>query len=153
MSFLERKIPPPLVAILLAGFMWWLSQITLSVEIGQSLQHGLIVLFIGLGIAFDFSALASFRAAKTTINPLQPSHASQLVQTGIYRYSRNPMYVGLGCFLMAWACYLLAPFTLVCLPILVLYINRFQILPEEQALTALFGDQYIAYQQRVRRWI
>lgn len=153
MRFLEMVIPPPLVALLLAGLMWWLSQVTFTIEMGSNFRHGLMFIFIAIGLTFDFFALFTFIVAKTTINPLQPAKASHLVETGIYRYSRNPMYVALGCFLTAWACYLSAPVTLVCLPVLVLYLNRFQIEPEERALSRIFGDEYIAYKQRVRRWL
>lgn len=153
MSFLDKKIPPPLVALIIAWLMWWLAQNTITIEINNTLRHVLVFTFVGLGLVFDFLALATFRIAKTTINPLQPSKASHLVDTGIYRYTRNPMYVGLGCFLTGWACYLSAPVSIAGIVALVIYLNRFQIQPEEQALSTIFGDNYAAYKLQVRRWL
>ena len=112
---------------------------------------GLVVASIGGGI----SSLGAreFRRAKTTVNPLHPERASSVVTSGIYRYTRNPMYVGillvlLGCFVAFGALS-----GLVGLPIFIAYMNRFQIRPEERALQAKFGREYNEYQARVRRWV
>ncbi len=72
---------------------------------------------------------------------------------GIYSITRNPMYLGLLFVLTAWSIFLANPLPFLMLPVFMLYINRFQIAPEERALTALFGSDFAAYQSRVRRWI
>ncbi|MCY1553776.1 Phospholipid methyltransferase [compost metagenome] len=97
--------------------------------------------------------VASFRRAKTTVNPTTPGAASALVDSGIYRYSRNPMYLGLLLVLAGWGLWLAHALALLGLPAFVVYMNRFQIAPEERALTAVFGDAFAAYRQKVRRWI
>jgi protein-S-isoprenylcysteine O-methyltransferase Ste14 len=102
---------------------------------------------------FDLAGLVSFKQAKTTINPLSPQNASSLVSSGIYGISRNPMYVGLVFLLVAWTIYLSSPWSFVGVLGFILYMNRFQITPEEHALTELFGDQFLSYKAKVRRWL
>ncbi|MDP9086302.1 MAG: isoprenylcysteine carboxylmethyltransferase family protein, partial [Pseudomonadota bacterium] len=98
-------------------------------------------------------AFAAFAKAKTTINPVAIDTASSLVSTGIYGVSRNPMYVGLAALLVALALaegnlwLLLGPL------FFVVFTTRFQIVPEERAMLAKFGDDYAAYRRRVRRWL
>jgi protein-S-isoprenylcysteine O-methyltransferase Ste14 len=95
----------------------------------------------------------AFRRAQTTITPLKPETASSLVSTGIYGFTRNPMYLGLLTVLIGWAVYLAAPFALFGPLFFWLYIGRFQIVPEERALSALFGDRFTQYTAKVRRWL
>lgn len=153
MFTLDHKIPPPLVAALIALTMWSLSAYQPSLPISSEVKLFLAIALVIIGALFDLSGLLAFRRSKTTINPMSPDKTSALVTEGIYRITRNPMYVGLVLFLTAWAIYLsnLWPFFG---PVLfVIYINRFQIQPEESALKNKFGSEYIAYTDRVRRWI
>jgi protein-S-isoprenylcysteine O-methyltransferase Ste14 len=150
---LKNRIPPPVVAVLVAAGMWRLSRWwpLARFELPASALLGLAVASIG-GIVSSLGA-REFRRSKTTVNPLHPERASAVVTSGVYRYTRNPMYAGivlvlLGCFLAFGA---LSP--LLGLPVFVGYITRFQIQPEERALQAKFGAQYIEYQARVRRWL
>ncbi len=106
-----------------------------------------------IGAFFCIAGVVSFRQAKTTVNPLKPEKASSLVSSGIYRVSRNPMYVGFALFLLAWAVYLASLWALAGVAGFVLYINRFQIVPEERALKSLFGDEFEDYRMRVKRWL
>jgi protein-S-isoprenylcysteine O-methyltransferase Ste14 len=110
-----------------------------------------VVFAIGLAIAL--SAVAWFRRARTTVNPLAPETVSSLVTSGIYRVTRNPMYLGLLFALLAWAVLLANPIALIFLPLFVLYMNRFQIGPEETALEARFGSEFLSYKAGVRRWL
>lgn len=149
MTYLEKRIPPPLVMVITAILMWAVAQITPVVK-----QHSVIVLLLFLlAFAISFSGVRSFQRAKTTVNPLKPEAASALVTSGVYRYTRNPMYLGFALLLSAWAFYLQAPMAFVGVAIFILYIHRFQILPEQQALEALFGEDFTAYKERVRPWI
>ena len=84
---------------------------------------------------------------------MHPDRSAALVAGGIYRSSRNPMYLGFLLLLAAWACWLANPLALAGLPAFVLYLNRFQIAPEERALRARFGDAYDGYARAVRRWL
>lgn len=150
---METKIPPPLQALIIAGFMWLLSN---SVAYGQLEVSGLnqyaALALVALGALVNVAAILSFRAAKTTVNPLDPSKASQLVDGGIFKLSRNPMYLGMLILLCAWSVFLGNFLNVLLLAVFVLYMNRFQITPEERALTTLFGDDYSEYCRRVRRW-
>ena len=106
-----------------------------------------------VGASIDLFSAISFRRARTTVNPMKPENTSVLVTSGAYRFSRNPMYVGLLFVLVAWAVFLSSAWALVGPPLFVLYINRFQIAPEERVLAATFGAAYLAYKSSVRRWL
>ncbi|CEA03946.1 isoprenylcysteine carboxyl methyltransferase [Pseudomonas saudimassiliensis] len=153
MSALENRVPPLLVVGLIALLMSLAASKLPDIELAWTarLTFALSVLFLGLGVCL-FGVL-SFRRACTTVNPLQPQQASELVEAGIYRYSRNPMYLGFAIILTAWALILVSPLALLGVVVFVLYMNRFQIAPEERALEALFGESFVRYRVRVRRWI
>jgi protein-S-isoprenylcysteine O-methyltransferase Ste14 len=133
--------------------MWFLASASPVVPAQAETRIGASILIALVGVAFDIAALLAFRKASTTINPLRPEKSSALVTGGVYRLSRNPMYVGLLLFLVAWAAYLASPLALAGPVSFVLYIQRFQILPEERILAAIFGGEYDAYRARVRRWL
>jgi protein-S-isoprenylcysteine O-methyltransferase Ste14 len=153
MSFLELRIPPPLVALIMGGLMWLLAGLgpTLAAPESVRIAGGLIVFAIGFAVAI--AGVISFRLAKTTVNPLKPETATSLVSSGIFGVTRNPMYLGLLLALVAWTLYLAAPGALLGPPAFWLYITRYQIVPEERAMTKLFGDRFAAYAAKVRRWI
>jgi protein-S-isoprenylcysteine O-methyltransferase Ste14 len=107
-----------------------------------------------VGLSFDLAGLLAFRASRTTVNPMRPERASSLVTHGVYRITRNPMYVGMVCLLLAWGLYLAHWPALLAGPLAyVLYLNRFQIAPEERVLLDLFGPSYRSYMGQVRRWL
>jgi protein-S-isoprenylcysteine O-methyltransferase Ste14 len=153
MRALELKIPPPAVAALLAVAMWLSSPLGPSLELpllARSLAFGALVLAgVGLGIAGN----VAFKRARTTPNPFKPEQTSSLVTTGIYRHTRNPMYLGLLLVLLGWAAFLCAAIALIGPVAFVAYITRFQIDPEERVLSAKFGATYSAYVAQVRRWL
>lgn len=151
--FLERRIPPPLVVAICAAIMWYLARQSPLLEIPLILHWMTIIGFAATGAITLLVATAAFRRAQTTVNPHKPGAASALVVDGIYRYTRNPMYLGMLFLLLAWAVYLKSPAALMGVTLYWLYMYRYQILPEEQALTARFGDDYEAYMLRVRRWL
>jgi protein-S-isoprenylcysteine O-methyltransferase Ste14 len=150
---LELRIPPPVVALLLAAAMWWLAAHGAGLPMPADASKGMMAIFLILGLTFDLAALAIFLSARTTINPLQARRTSVLVMHGVYRITRNPMYVGLAFNLSAWAMYLAAWLPLAGPLLFVAYISRFQIAPEERILARLFGDDYHDYTRRVRRWL
>lgn len=133
--------------------MWAGSVFAPSLNAAFSARVTATLLVLCIGVFFSLAGALSFRKAKTTVNPLKPETASALVSSGIYRYSRNPMYVGFALFLTAWACYLASPLSLLGVLGFVLYMNKFQIAPEERALTTLFKADFLAYQAKVRRWL
>lgn len=150
---LENRIPPPLVGLVLAGAMWLLAAAipTLAVPLGW--RWALAAPLLAAAVWFDLQGLLAFRRARTTVNPLRPQKASQLVTEGIYRRTRNPMYVGMALILTAVAVLLAAPAALAGPVAFIAYITRFQIVPEERALRRLFGDEFDEYCAHVPRWL
>lgn len=153
MQALDNKMPPPLVAALFALFMWALASVLPSVDMSDAVRIASTTAVLLLGAFFCLAGVVSFRRAKTTVNPLKPATASSLVSSGIYRVSRNPMYLGFALFLAAWAVVLASPWALVGVLGFILYMNRWQITAEERALEALFGAEFDRYKSRVRRWL
>lgn len=153
MRSLELRIPPPVVALLLAGAMWLVSTLMPRMDVPAALRIGLAIALAMLGGAFSAAGLLAFRRAKTTVNPLHPEKASALVTAGVYRFTRNPMYVGLLLVLLAWVALLASLEALVGPVAFVLYLNRFQIGPEERVLATKFGREFEGYKARVRRWL
>ena len=153
MSSLELKVPPPAVALLLGFVMWLASSLVAPVEVSFGPRVGVAIVLACVGLAVGLAGIVSFRRAKTTINPTKPMATSSLVTSGAFRFTRNPMYLSLLLYLLAWAVYLSNWLALLFVPVFVLYINRFQIRPEERALSSLFGQEYAAYKERVRRWL
>ena len=111
------------------------------------------VLPAAVGIAIAVAAISRFNRARTTVDPMDPSKASHLVTSGIFRFTRNPIYVGMLLLLIGWAVGLGTASPWLVPPIFVLVMTLAQIIPEERALEALFGDHYLAYRGRVPRWI
>lgn len=153
MRWLETRIPPPIVAACFALLAWLFAPVEARASLAASSRIALGVAIALLGGAIAAAGSVRFHRAKTTVNPLHPEKASALVTTGIYRYTRNPMYVGMACLLLAWALHLSAWLPVAGPALFVLYITRFQILPEERTLQQLFGDAYTQYTSRVRRWL
>ena len=153
MNGLELKVPPPLVALFLAILMWLTPALAGSVAIPLDLRLGVALALLCFGLSIAVSGFVAFRRAGTTVNPIKASSASALVSSGVYRFTRNPMYLGLLLALFAWAVFLSNPLALLLLPVYVFYIYPFQIIPEERVLTSLFGTEYSAYNKSVRRWL
>ena len=154
MPSLELKIPPPLVAVVIAGAMYAAAALLAPVwALPPNVRVFAALALAGLGAAFDLAGMLAFRKAKTTINPLTPQRSSAVVTHGVYRLTRNPMYVGLVLILLGLAVYLASPWALLGPLAFGAFITRFQIQPEERALTARFGTAYTDYCARVRRWL
>jgi protein-S-isoprenylcysteine O-methyltransferase Ste14 len=111
------------------------------------------VLLLAAGILVAVAGVLEFRRARTTVNPTTPQASSSMVCSGIYSRTRNPMYLGMLLMLAAWAAWLANPAALVVLPAFLLYLNRFQIEPEERILARLFAGEFDAYRRSVRRWL
>ncbi len=153
MNFLELKIPPGLLGLITALGMWVISWATPTFGFTLPGRFFISAHLVLLGAAISIPAIVSFRRAKTTVNPTTPEAASSLVVSGIYKFTRNPMYLGMLLVLTAWTVYLANSLAFVLIPAFVLYMNRFQIRPEERALESLFVREFSAYKNRVRRWL
>lgn len=150
---LDAKLPPPLVMLACGAIVWAAARLLPALAIEVPARIPLAIAVAAIALSIELAAAALFFRRRTTVNPLKPDTATQLIVGGLNRVSRNPMYVGQALLLAAWALWLahaLAPLGAVAF---VLYITRFQILPEERALAARFGDDWRAYRARVRRWL
>lgn len=156
MKSLRLRIPPPAVALIAAGLMWadsWLSQAVAPPTDVRMLVIGAAIVIAIAGIGVSLSGVIAFRQARTTVNPLAPEKTSYLVTSGIYRFTRNPMYLGLFLVLLGWALFLFSIWALLGPAAFMLYMNQFQIEPEEEVLARKFGAEFSNYCDRVRRWI
>ena len=109
--------------------------------------------FVFVGLVLNILPKLAFQRAGTTVNPVRPNLATSLVTSGIYRYTRNPMYLGHATILFGWVLYLHNVAALVVVPAFMLYITRFQIQPEERHLSARFPDAYAAFCRQASRWL
>ncbi len=152
MARLELKVPPVLVALVVAALMWLVSMVTPSLATPMAYRLIAAVVLLAAGAVLVVSAVSVFARAGTTVNPTTPQRSSDLVTIGVYRFTRNPMYLAMVLALVAFAALLSNAFALVLTAVFVAYMNRFQIVPEERVLAARFGQSYEAYASRVRRW-
>lgn len=145
-------IPPPIAMVLAGVVAWLLSRFAPGLALHFPLHRVLAVLITLTGIALAIVAKRTFDRAGTTVNPLRPDEATQLVTTGVFRHSRNPMYVGQCLALAGWCMWLDNGLGWIAVPMLAVYLTLFQIKPEERVLAAKFGEAYDLYRARVRRW-
>jgi protein-S-isoprenylcysteine O-methyltransferase Ste14 len=150
---LELRVPPPVVTALCALLMWLIGEAVPAADFHLPAGRWIALALAASGVAMGAAAALQFRAAKTTIHPLRPEESSALVVRGLFRFTRNPMYLGMLLVLAAWALCVANAAALVVLPLHVAYLNRFQIAPEERVLQARFGAAFEGYRRAVRRWI
>jgi protein-S-isoprenylcysteine O-methyltransferase Ste14 len=139
--------------VVIGGFMWLVAWAAPQFRADFSGRIPFALALVAAGALAVLAGGAAFRQAQTTVNPMTPEASSSVVTTGVYRWSRNPMYLGFLFVLAGWGVYLGSAAALLFLPAFVLYMNRFQIAPEERALQAKFGASYTGYMRRVRRWL
>lgn len=153
MKILELKLPPLALTLILGAMMWTTSEIIPAAKyiVSWSLSVSLIALCVGA--FFAIMGVVEFKKANTTVDPRVPHQTSSLVISGVYKLSRNPMYIGFLFMLIAFAFYLSQIYVFLFLPLFVVYMNRFQIKPEERFMKKKFGDEYVTYMSKVRRWI
>ena len=148
---MNNKIPPPIVTLICALIIYFSSSFFPSYTF--PLFNALGILILGSGLLLIFLAVKSFKIAQTTINPLQPDLASFLVTDGVFKYSRNPMYLGLLMIVISSSIFYLNIYSILTPLFFYLWINRFQIKREEIFLTEKFGKEYLSYKNTTRRWI
>ena len=153
MPSLELKVPPPAVALVVALAMWWATRYGVLEGVPPPWRIGAALAVAAVGAAFDVAGIIAFGRAKTTVNPMKPEKSAALVCSGVYRITRNPMYVGMVFILLAWAVYLASAWALFGPLVFAAYITRFQIKPEERVVAARFGPEFARSQARVRRWV
>ncbi len=153
MQALENRIPPPAVMVIFGLIMLGIAQVSPTTPLASPFQWSLILITFLAGFSIGAGGIRSFNKARTTINPLKPDSASSLVSTGLFNRTRNPMYVCLTLVLCSWGFFLASAWAFLGVIAFIIYITRFQIVPEERAMMKLFGDEFTEYKNRVRRWI
>ncbi len=153
MSSFNLKIPPVALGLIALVLIWLSSRYLPISHISFAFTSIVSLVIICIGVFVGVIAVAAFLKMRTTVDPRYPQKANTLVVIGIYKYSRNPMYLAITFILFGISLYLAALSSFLILILFVAYINRFQIIPEEQALEKKFGEQYSQYIKRVRRWI
>ena len=148
---MNNKIPPPIVTFI-CGLTIFSSR-TLFNQFFSYNNNTISLFLLILGLTVFILAVKAFNRQKTTVNPLEPRQASSLVSSGIFKYSRNPMYLGMLIILLAISFKFNLVGGIVISLFFYLFITKFQILPEEEAMNELFGDEFIKYSNRTRRWI
>lgn len=153
MKALELIIPPPIVMLVIGVIMWLLSMLfpAFPLSLTYNVATAIVIGLVGIGISM--AGILDFKRARTTTDPRKPANASALVTSGIYRFSRNPMYVGILLVLIGWGVFLGNALALIGAFAFVPYISRYQIQPEERLLQDKFGAEFTEYKARVRRWL
>ena len=148
---MNNKIPPPIVTLAF-GLMIYFSR-NIFPDINNIIFYVLSLFFIILGPFVLISAVRSFKAEQTTINPININNASSLVISGVFKYSRNPMYLGMVFILLALSFGFNLVGGILFTSIFIVYITKFQIIPEEAAMKRIFGEDFNKYKNETRRWI
>ncbi len=151
MKWLELKIPPLLVALIFGVFIWAMPN-PYKID-NPTVTNGFSGILFLIGSSISILGVWEFRKQKTTVNPMNPQDSNSLVIKGIYKFTRNPMYLGFLLWLLSYGLFI--GNGLLLLPIIgfVFYINQFQILPEERILEQKFGENFQIYKKSVRRWL
>ena len=152
-EWLELKVPPLLLLVITALAMWLSAAALPGLSVSHPYRLSVAVMILLVGILIVALGVLSFRSARTTVNPLDPASATSLVTTGVYRWTRNPMYLGFLLMLIAWGVWLSNVTAIAWVVLFAWYLQRFQIVPEERILRALFGAQFDEYARNVRRWL
>jgi len=153
MNKLKLKIPPPVLVIISVALMWVLSRYFPFAPHLLPYNYFVAAIFAIAGIGFIAPAVRQFLRAQTTVHPMHPQKTTVLVTEGVYKVTRNPMYVGLWLILNAVGFFLNALTPFVVIVLFLLYIENFQIKPEEEALSQLFGESFEQYKKNVKRWL
>ena len=151
---MHLRIPPPIVALIGILLIFLSKDYILILYLHPHLQNTLSLIFLIIGFVIIFSATKEFKKSDTTVNPMKPETSTSLVTSGIFKYTRNPMYLGLTSIILA-SCFYFSSLLgiIVYVPLFILYITVFQIIPEEETMKGLFNDEYFDYCSKVRRWI
>jgi len=152
MKALELKVHPPIVLFAGIGLVYLFSHCLPMLAMPTMLSN--LYHYIGImGVLVSLAGLWEFRKAKTTIDPTKPERTSHLVSQGIYRFTRNPMYLGMQIIIIAAILKFANYLGFIALPCFIFYITQFQIKPEERIIEGIFGKKYVEYKRKVRRWL
>ena len=149
-KYLNTKIPPPIVTLISIGIIYLFES---KIEYSQPDLKVVGIIFLILGSIIILLAVLKFIKTKTTVDPTRPHKTSNLVISGIYKITRNPMYLGMLFLIIAYALYNNNIIGCIIIPIFIFYINKFQIEPEEIEMRKKFGESFEDYCKKVNRWL
>ncbi|WP_421807009.1 methyltransferase family protein [Flagellimonas sp.] len=149
---MQLKVPPALVMLIFGGFMYVLDRFLPVGEFDFFGRRFLMLFLFGLGLVVILISVIQFFINKTTTDPFHLDKSRKLVTNGIYNFTRNPMYLGMLLFLLAFGLKLGNAFNTLVAAGFVSYLNHFQIKPEEEALKKQFGQEFTIYCKLTRRW-
>ncbi len=153
LAALETRVPPPLVAAMVALAMYGARARGLALPLDRPARIAVASLLAVAGLVVALAAVLAFRRARTTIDPHRIDKVSTLVTHGVFAVTRNPMYLGVALLLTGWATYLGTLPVFLGPGLFVAWITRFQIVPEERLLSARFGDAFETWRRQTRRWL
>ena len=148
---MQNKIPPPIITLFFGLCIYFSKDYFFSFEYKFLDTLSYISYLIGLCILI--SAVNSFKKQNTTVNPIKIENASSLVTSGVFEYSRNPMYLGMAIILFGLALMFNVIGGTLFTVLFAIYITKFQIRPEEEVMERLFGEDFLQYKQNVRMWL
>ena len=148
---MNNKIPPPIIALVCA--LGILFSKPFFREYSNVNNSSISILFFLIGIACFFFAIKLFKKHNTTISPLKPEKATSLIVSGIYMYSRNPMYLGMLFILISISIRFNIIGGIISISTFIIYITKFQIIPEEEQLKRIFGEKFLNYKKKTRMWL
>ena len=146
-----NKIYPPFLALANIAIFYFSNFFISSFEFfGQTV----LAAIIGLeGVIIIILSIRLFKKGNTTVNPFKLDETSSLITEGVYRFTRNPMYLGLSSIQLGAAIYFGSYISLILIPVFIVYITKKQIYFEEISLEKKFGQDFLKYSDKVRRWI
>tara|TARA_B100001094_G_C18000155_1_gene704730 strand:- start:10 stop:456 length:447 start_codon:yes stop_codon:yes gene_type:complete len=148
---MQNKIPPPVITLLNIYIIYSINQVFPKFYFPY---QSIVSIFVGIeAVLIIFFAIKEFKKAATTISPLQINQVSSFVTTGIFRFTRNPMYLGLTSLQVAAGIYFGNWLMVVVVPMFIFYITFYQIIPEEKVLNRKFGNDFKIYCSKVGRWL
>lgn len=150
---LKNRVPPLIWVLVTGAIMWLVARSPFGHRVDAPYFAEIGTIFIALGVIVIVLGIAQFSKLKTTVNPLDLTESTRLASGGPYRFTRNPMYLGMALVLVGWGFHLGSPVNILCIAAFVIVMTELQIKPEEAALRGLFGEEYEAYCGRVQRWL
>lgn len=153
MKRLELRVPPLALFVVFAVAIWAVSRYFPAANLASPGRQTIALISLLLGLAVVSAGVFEFRRRKTTMSPFSPERTASVVSSGIYRWTRNPMYLGMALALFGVAVWQANLFGFAAVLLFCAYLTRFQIVPEERMLLKLFGEEFAAYMNQVRRWI
>ena len=148
---MKTKIPPPIVTLVSALLIFFSRELFPNYVFEYQSMLSIAIFISGLMILF--SAVSLFKEKETTVNPMSPEKASSLVVDGVFKYTRNPMYLGMSVVLLSISIQFNLIGGLLIVSLFVAYITAFQIIPEEAKLNKIFGEKFIEYKKKTRMWL